>query len=89
LINAPNPLLLIFNFSQPSPQFQLNIQHGGAAFDKSENKGNVDYTAFIKNFDHYPWMDEINKANTISFTKNMAPGREGRSGKMSGPVLYI
>jgi hypothetical protein len=48
---------------QPSQQFTFNIQHGGSPFDKSENRGVIDYPAFLSAFDHYPWLDEIDKAN--------------------------
>jgi hypothetical protein len=73
-------LLLLAHLSQPSPEFQLNIQHGGSPFDKSENKGSIDYSAFIKLLDQYPWLDEIDKANanqkssptlTVMYTKGM------------------
>ncbi|HSZ31887.1 MAG TPA: hypothetical protein VK772_01175 [Puia sp.] len=57
-------LIILLHLDQPSPEFQLNIQHGGAEFDKSEDKGAIDYSGLIKILDHYPWLDEIDKANT-------------------------
>lgn len=64
---TPSQLIQI---TQPSPQFQLNIQHGGSPFDKSEDKGAIDYTTFVKTFDHYPWRLEIDKANANQNTSS-------------------
>ncbi len=74
-------LLLLIHLNQPSPDFQLNIQHGGALFDKSEDKGAIDYPGFIKILDRYPWLNEIEKANanqntssptiSVKYTKGM------------------
>src|SRR5450432_825413 len=63
-------LLLLLHFSQPSPEFQFNVQHGGAPFDKSEDKGAIDYANFIKTLDHYPWLDEIDRANANQNTSS-------------------
>ena len=59
-----NLLISRIHLNQPSLEFQLNIQqHGGAPINKSEDKGAIDYSVFIKILDNYPWLDEIDKAN--------------------------
>ena len=63
-------ILLLLLLNQPSPDFQLNIQHGGSPFDKSEDKGAIDYLGFMKLLDTYPWLNEIEKSNA---TRNSAP----------------
>jgi PLD-like domain len=54
---------IAYSAQQPSTPFSFNIQHGGSPFDKSEDKGAIDYPTFLLAFDHYPWLDEIDKTN--------------------------
>lgn len=44
-------------------KFIWNIQWAGYDFDKTDQKGEIHCTAFIKEFEAFPWMEQIEKAN--------------------------
>jgi len=43
--------------------FTWNIQKAGYEFDQYDLKGKTDYESFIKEFENFPWIDELKKAN--------------------------
>ena len=48
----------------PTCMFTYDIQSGGDPFDKYDLKGQTNYSNFITAFDKFPWLDEIDKANS-------------------------
>ena len=44
-------------------KFIWNIQWAGSDFDKTDQKGEIHCAAFIKEFEAFPWMEQIEKAN--------------------------
>ncbi|HEY1872267.1 MAG TPA: hypothetical protein VGG71_14490, partial [Chitinophagaceae bacterium] len=49
--------------NQNTSPFIFDIQHGGDPYDKYDLKGPVEYDNFIKAFDSFQWLKEIDKAN--------------------------
>lgn len=43
--------------------FTWNVQKAGYEFDQKDLKGNTDYQNFIREFEQFPWLNELKKAN--------------------------
>ncbi|MDO3695984.1 hypothetical protein QVZ41_14120 [Wenyingzhuangia sp. chi5] len=43
--------------------FTWNIQRAGYEFDQYDFKGETDYLNFLNEFEKFPWMNELKKAN--------------------------
>jgi len=46
-------------------KFTWNIQLAGYDFKKYDEKGEISYDNFISEFDKFPWMEQMEKRNTI------------------------
>ena len=47
-------------------KFTWNIQLAGYDFKKYDEKGEITYDNFVKEFDKFPWIEEMEKRNTLS-----------------------
>jgi hypothetical protein len=43
--------------------FSYEIQRAGYAFDQSDKMGAIDSVKFIETFRHFPWKEQVGKAN--------------------------
>jgi hypothetical protein len=43
--------------------FSYDFQMAGYPFDKFDEKGKIEYPIFVEEFRHFPWMQQIGKAN--------------------------
>jgi hypothetical protein len=44
-------------------KFTWDVQLAGYNHDQTDQKGETNYQDFIKEFDTFPWLDQIEKAN--------------------------
>jgi hypothetical protein len=47
------------------PRFTYQVEMAGYEFGQSDKKGQIDLAAFTKNFEDFPWIDQIEKAKKI------------------------
>jgi hypothetical protein len=45
------------------PRFTYQLEMAGYEFGQSDKKGQIDYPSFTKNFEEFPWIEQIEKAN--------------------------
>jgi hypothetical protein len=45
--------------------FTYNVQLAGYPYEKWDDKGQTNYKEFIKTFDEFPWLEQLDKYNEI------------------------
>ncbi len=53
------------NMTTPEDKFTWNIQLAGYSHDQADQKGKTNFNDFINEFDSFPWLDQIEKANQL------------------------
>ena len=51
------------NMTTKLDKFTWNVQLAGYNHNQADQKGETDYQSFIKEFETFPWIDQIEKAN--------------------------
>ena len=59
------------NMTTGSDKFTWNVQLAGYNHDQADQKGETNYQNFIKEFDSFPWLDQIEKAS--QYTDKVSP----------------
>lgn len=57
--NRPN------NMKSETTDFKWNVQLAGYDYDKYDEKGKINYNDFIREFDKFPWIEQIEKYQKI------------------------
>jgi hypothetical protein len=60
-----------YKMPSPEPKFTLIIQHAGYNYNQYDEKGEIDYLIFIKSFESFPWIEEIE--NYLKNKKGCSP----------------
>lgn len=47
------------------PQFTYQVELAGYDFGQSDQKGQIDSLSFTRNFDEFPWAEQVERANQI------------------------
>lgn len=85
-------ITILITWNTMADDFTYNFQMSGYDFEKYDEKGNTDYSNFIKEFRLFPWSSQVGKSNggseaTIS-VKNLSNDTDFWVSVMGEPTDY-